>query len=398
MTTEIRLPAPHPRFRPRVEGGPRRPGHPGTAVRIGEELYEIVAAEPTGGEWVYRLEPWAGHDAIRAYVEWDEMSEREFAASLRAKQIREQKDLLAWSAQAWLGFLPAENQERLAQSRGLNPARATFWSAALEILAGFPFAFAFFINLFAAAGGGGSSSVPDWAGALASVALADGIFRLVAVISTGEPIGSLFLVLLRLRRRPDGPRYAGGDEVLEIGESLSVLSPVRKAWWERSGGVTYKGEGYTLADSGREKKKYSYRFQKGGGRFPPLDPQMERFRNRSSDLSYVFAILWGFLPEARQKALAFYGRYRPAPYVLVSIGINSLAALAMVGPGLKGLAGGGLEIGSLVLFVAALALFAESAWRLARLLGDGRPSGSWLGVLVMPLYDRIFRDGPVPPS
>jgi hypothetical protein len=397
MTTEIRLPAPHPRFRPRVEGGPRRPGHPGTAVRIGEELYEVVAAEHTGGEWVYRLEPWSGQDVIRAYVEWGEGSERQFAASLREERSREKKDLLAWSAQAWLGFLPAENQERLAQRRGLNPARATFWSAALEVLAAFPFAFIFIISLFAPAGGG-SSSVPGWAGGLASVALADGIFRLVVVISTGEPIGSLFLVLLRLRRRPEGPRYAGGDEILEIGGSLSVLSPVRKAWWERSGGLTYKGEGYTLAGSGREKKRYSYRFQKGGERFPPLDPEMETLRNRSSDLSYVFAILWGFLPEARQKALAFYGRYRPAPYVLVSIGINSLVALALVGPGLKGRAGGGFEIGSLVLFLAALALFAESAWRLSRLLGDGRPSGSWLGVLVMPLYDRIFRDGPAPPA
>jgi hypothetical protein len=397
MTTEIRLPAPHPRFRPRVEGGPRRPGHPGTAVRIGEELYEVVAAEHTGGEWVYRLEPWSGQDVIRAYVEWGEGSERQFAASLREERSREKKDLLAWSAQAWLGFLPAENQERLAQRRGLNPARTTIWSAALEILAAFPFAFIFIISLFAPAGAG-SSSAPGWAGGLASVALADGIFRLVVVISTGEPIGSLFLVLLRLRRRPEGRRYAGGDEILEIGGSLSVLSPVRKAWWERSGGLTYKGEGYTLAGSGREKKRYSYRFQKGGGRFPPLDPEMETLRNRSSDLSYVFAILWGFLPEARQKALAFYGRYRPAPYVLVSIGINSLVALALVGPGLKGLAGGGFEIGSLVLFLAALALFAEGAWRLSRLLGDGRPSGSWLGVLVMPLYDRIFRDGPAPPA
>lgn len=397
MTIEIRLPAPHPRFRPRVEGGARRPDHPGTAVRIGEDLYEIMAAEPAGGEWIYRLEPWTGHDAIRAYVEWGEGSEREFAAALRAERSRERKNVLAWSGQVFLGFLPADSQERLSQTRGLNAARATFWSAALETLAAVPFAFPFLISMFASAPGGGFSSIPDWAGALASVALADGIFRLVAVVSTGEPMGSLFLILLRLRARQEGPQYAGGDEILEVGGSLSVLSPVRKAWWERSAGVTYRGESYALAEAGREKKEFFYRFHKGDGKYPPLDPRLEALRNKSSDLSYVFAILWGFLPESRQRALEFYGRYRPGRYVLVSVGINILVALALAGPGLRNLAGGGLEIGGLVLFAAAFVLFGESAWRLWRVLNEGRPSGSCLGLFVMPLYDLAFRDRPVPP-
>ena len=72
MTKEIRLPAPHPRFRPRLEGEMRRPSHPGTAVRIGKDLYEVVRAEKSGKEWLYRLEPWTGEDTIRVYVEWGE--------------------------------------------------------------------------------------------------------------------------------------------------------------------------------------------------------------------------------------------------------------------------------------------------------------------------------------
>ena len=94
MTREIRLPAPHPRFRPRVEGDLRRPGHPGTTVRIGEDLYEIVAAERTGAEWVYRLEPWTDEETIRCPVEWGEGSAREFAAGLRDDRIRGRKTLL----------------------------------------------------------------------------------------------------------------------------------------------------------------------------------------------------------------------------------------------------------------------------------------------------------------
>jgi hypothetical protein len=69
MTKEIRLPAPHPRFRPRLEGEGRRPGHPGTAVQIGPDLFEVVSAGRSGGEWVYRLEPWREQDTIRVCLE-----------------------------------------------------------------------------------------------------------------------------------------------------------------------------------------------------------------------------------------------------------------------------------------------------------------------------------------
>jgi hypothetical protein len=94
---------------------------------------------------------------------------------------------------------------------------------------------------------GAERSLPAWAGLLAAVALGDGLIRLVAVVSTGEPIGSLFLVLLRFRLKSDTPTPDMGDEVLEIGEGLTVASPVPKVWWERAGGVTYQGDPYILA-------------------------------------------------------------------------------------------------------------------------------------------------------
>ena len=392
---EIRLPAPHPRFRPRLEGDLRRPGHPGTAVRIGEDLYEVVAAERSGREWVYRLEPWTGQDTIRVYLEWTEGSEREFAAALRAERTRERKSFLAWAAQAFLGFLPAKVQERRFETTGGDPARGTFWSAVLETVVASPFVLFFFIGLFAGGTGGSGRSIPAWAGALAAVVMADGVFRLAAVISTGEPIGSLFTVILGLRLRADGPRDPAGDEISEIGGALTVLSPVPKIWWERAGGVTYGGDPYILAGWDREKRKHLYRFRKGGEGFPVLDPQLEKIRNRSSDLSYTFAPLWGFLPADLQKALEFYGRYTPRPYVMISIGFNLLLALALVGSGLRNVSRGVLGIPSLLSSAAALFLFTESALRLLRLLRDGRTSGSVLGILIKPLYDRAIKDRPV---
>ena len=391
MTREIRLPAPHPRFRPRIAGDLRRPSHPGTTVRIGEDLYEIVAAERTGAEWVYRLEPWTDEETIRSYVEWGEGSAREFAAGLRDDRIRRQKTFLTWGVQAFLGFLPARNQERIFQAKGMDPGRATLWSAALETLVSFPFAFLFLLSIFA---GGSGISIPAWAGGLALVVTADGLIRLATVISTGEPIGSLFLIPLGLRLRSEDPGCDMSDEISGIGEALNVVSPVPKAWWIRAGGVTYGGEPYILTGSDREKTRYIYHFHMGGKDFPVLDPEREKARNRSSDLSYVFAPVWGYLSPDLQENLEFYGRYKPRRSVIISVCINSLLALALIGPGLKNLSLGVFEIWSLVMLAAAVALLTENILRLARLSNDGRITGSFLAFLVRPLYNLTIKDRP----
>jgi hypothetical protein len=398
MTKEIRLPAPHPLFRPRLDAEMRRPGHPGTAVRIGEDLFEIVAAEKSGSEWVYRLEPWTGEDTIRVYVKWDEEAEREFIAGLRDVRMRERKRLLTWTAQAFLGFLPAKRQERLYDTIGLDPARASFWSAALETAVASPFAVLFVINTVAGGTGSLGGHIPTWAGIFALAAMAEGVFRLVAVISTGDPIGSVLFALLNLRLKSEGPRYVPADEISAIGGALNVVSPVPKVWWERAGGVTYGGESYSLAGSGRQKTKYFYHFRKGGESFPILDPELEKSRNKSSDRSYVFAPLWGFLSRDLQTNVEFYGRYRPRSYVALSIGFSFLAALALMGPGLRDISRGVFEVWSLVLLAAALPLFLESVLRLFRLLKSGEITGSFLGFLIKPIYRAAIKEHPVPLS
>ena len=398
MTKEIRLPAVHPRFRPRLDPEGRRPGHPGTAVRIGEDLFEVVSAEKSGGEWVYRLEPWTGQETIRVCVDWDEEQERQFIAGLGDDRIRERKRFLAWSGQALLGFLPAKHQDRLYETIGLDPARATFWSAALEVAVASPFAVLFVVNAIAGGMGGLGGQVPAWIGLPAIVAAAEGGLRLVAVISTGNPIGSLLLVLLGLRLKSEGPEYVPADKISAIEGELNIVSPVPKVWWEKAGGVTYGGEPYILAGSGRDRTGFSYHFRKGGEGFPVLDRELEQVRNRSSDLSYVLAPLWGFLPPDLQRALEFYGRYRPRPYVLLSVGINFLAALAIIGSGLKNISRGVYEIWSLVLLTAAVSLLVESVLRLVRLMSNGETTGSFLAFLVKPVYYMAIRDNPLPPS
>jgi hypothetical protein len=205
-------------------------------------------------------------------------------------------------------------------------------------------------------------------------------------------MGSLPLVFLNFRLRSEGKGYVPRDEVLAIGEELNVVSPVPKVWWERAGGVSYEGESYIMAGSDREKDNFIYHFRKGGEGFPTLDPELEINRNRSSDLSYVLAPLWGFLPSNLQKALEFYGRYRPRPYVILSICFDFVVALGLTGPGLTGISRGVFEIWSLILLAAGFALFLESVVRLYRLLTNGEISGSFLAFLVKPVYYMAIKD------
>jgi len=394
---EIRLPALHPRFRPRLEAEGRRLGHPGTAVQIDGDLFEVVSVERSGEEWVYRLEPWTSPEAIRVCLDWGEEAEREFLAGLRDDQKQERKKLLAWSGQALLGFLPAKHQERLYETLGLDPGRATLWSAALETAVAAPFAVLFIISAIAGGTGGLGGKVPAWIGLPAIVLAVEGVIRLAAVIATGNPMGSLLFVLLGLRLKSEGPGYVQADMISALEGVLDVVSPVPKAWWERAGGVTYEGEPYILTGSDRERTGFSYRFRKGGQGFPVLDSKLEHVLNRSSYLSYVLAPLWGFLPPDLQKRLEFYGRYRPRPYVLLSIGFNFLLGLAIVGPGLKNASQGIYAVGSLALLAAGGSLFLESVTRLIRLM-NGETTGSFLGFLVKPVYYMAIKDNPVPPS
>lgn len=395
---EIRLPAPHPRLRPRLDPEGRRPGHPGTTVQIGEKLFEVVSAEKSSREWVYRLEPWRERETIRVCIVWGEEQERQFIAGLRDERIRERKRLLAWSGQALLGFLPAKHQERLYETIGLDPTRATLWSAVLEIAVALPFAALYVIGAIAGGMGGLGGQVPAWIAVLAMVAAAEGIFRLAAVISTGNPMGTLLFVLLGLRLKSEGPAYVPADRILPIGEALDVVSPVPKIWWERAGGVSYEGESYILTGSGRERDDFFYHFRKGGTGFPGLDLELEQTRNRSSDLSYVLAPLWGFLPSDLQRGFEFYGRYRSRPYVFLSIGFNLLLALALMGSGMRNISLGIFEVWSLVLLATGLSLLVESVLRLVRLMDKGEITGSLLAFLVKPVYYMAIKDNPVPPA
>ena len=60
----------------REEGGPRVPLRPGTAVRWGGDLWEVLCVEPrAGGGWRHVLAPWDERNLVRSVVEYGEAGE-----------------------------------------------------------------------------------------------------------------------------------------------------------------------------------------------------------------------------------------------------------------------------------------------------------------------------------
>ncbi len=391
-TREIRLPAAHPDFRPRRQGSGRTVTHPGTAVRIGDDLFEVMSATPVGSEWIYRLEPWEDGQVSRVYVEWGSAVEGQFLARLRKDRIQSRKKSLALGGQFLLGFLPGKIQERLAQTLEFDPGRATRYSAILETLVPLPPAFLFLTQIWGA-GGRFGPFIPTWAGFLAFAVTIEGLVRLIINVSSGDPVGSLPLTLLSLRFKKEARDDVMSDTFLPAGDLLEVISPTPKSWWERAGGITYGADPFTLVRSATEGKCFRYVFQKGGSGFPAADPALERERNIASDRVYALGPLWGFLSRADQESVAFYGRYNARLNVRLSIAFNFILSGAMLFPELVRLAVGSPGIGDLVRLAFGGILFGESAVRLLRHVQSGEISGSFLGVLIKPLFYLAVQAG-----
>ncbi|MCX6565175.1 MAG: hypothetical protein NTW38_01910 [Candidatus Aminicenantes bacterium] len=222
--------------------------------------------------------------------------------------------------------------------------------------------------------------------------------RLIINVSSGEPVGCLPLALLGPRLKTEAREDVMSDDFAAYGESLTVRSPGPKAWWERAGGITHRGESFILADFEHAGTSHLYRFRKGGEGFPEADPTLERERNIASDRSYALAPLWGFLPRDLQTALEFHGRYRPRPYVRLSIAFNLLLSASVVITDMWRISVGVFGVWNVLRFAFALVLFGESVIRLLRHIQDGEISGSFLGVFVKPVYFMAVKGGPDEPG
>jgi uncharacterized membrane protein len=113
-----------------------RPEFPGTAVVIGDELYEVVAEDerPAEGIVVYRLRPWPRGEVARHQVVYG-------PPLVQAVQQERQRELVRSRVRPWrfflypiVGTLPEEQQERVCERLGLYSVTATLVSGLCESL------------------------------------------------------------------------------------------------------------------------------------------------------------------------------------------------------------------------------------------------------------------------
>ncbi|HEV8232589.1 MAG TPA: hypothetical protein VGQ75_09595 [Thermoanaerobaculia bacterium] len=177
-------------WRPRSSGAAaaRRAEHPGTAVAWGEEILEVVAAEPLpDGGMRYSLVPWRDEVAIRSLERYDAASESALAAERRWRADARRKRRLAILLSPLLGHLPGAVQESMEQEFGA-PANAMTMASALPLLAiGIVGLFA----QFARVAGGSLAPLPEPSLPLSIYLFGESALRLTVVATQSRPAGSI---------------------------------------------------------------------------------------------------------------------------------------------------------------------------------------------------------------
>ncbi len=111
-----------------------RPAFPGTAVVLGERLFEVLS-ESAGhgpGRVVYRLRPWPDGEVVRDRVVYDRHLVRRAEAERERIRQRERVRPFAWLLYPLVGLLPEDEQDRACDRLGLYSVTATLVSGLAE--------------------------------------------------------------------------------------------------------------------------------------------------------------------------------------------------------------------------------------------------------------------------
>jgi hypothetical protein len=229
--------------------------HPGTAVKWGEEIFEVMEASPTdGGGMRYRLEPWDARHAIRTVSSYDEASEQARESKRRQTKASIQKRGLSILFAPILGNLPAAVQSRMESEFGAPACAMTIASALPLLVLGLLGVFASQITQFA-----GEGLFPDWLGEhpFLSIYLAlESGLRLFTAFVQREPMGSLLGALLyeiwhgltgkhrraasRVSATPAARRWEAEDIYKLLEPLLAFLAPPEQEALERRFGFEFR--------------------------------------------------------------------------------------------------------------------------------------------------------------
>lgn len=376
----IALPFPNQKFHIRKKGDQFHAPHPGTAVKIEDKLYEIVNYYFKDEKHFYVLEPWNDSFTIRTIIEWNKEEEKKFKEEYLKEKKKEIKAKIAFIFQVFLGFLPQNYQEKLAEKIGLDPLKATFWSALFEFLFSLSIVVLNIILQF----------FPKWLVILFFFSLIEGALRLIYTISSSEPIGSFFFSFLNLKFKREKNIFQE-DYFKETSDGLIVETPYEKKHWEEWGGINFNGENYFIAEKIIKENFFIYHFSKTTNNYPKTNIEMEKKYNICSDYSIVFAPFWGYLSKEYQDELKKYGRYKPEKFTKISFFFNLFASSVIFTSRVSKILFSNFYVFDFFLSIVALYLFIESLKRLINFYGKKEISGSFLGFLFKPFYYILFK-------
>lgn len=386
----IVLPFPNQKFYIRKKGDQLHAQHPGTAVKIENKLYEIVDHYFKGGKHFYVLEPWNESFTIRTIIEWNEEEEKKFKEECLKGKKKEKKEKIAWVFQIFLGFLPQNYQEKLADKIGLDPLKATYWSSLFEFLFSLSILVLFIISLFAGIGGAIIKFVPKWLVVLSFLTFIEGALRLVYTISSNEPIGSFLFSFLNLKFKRKKNIFQE-DYFKETIDGLIVETPYEKNHWEEWGGINLNGKNFFIAEKITKENIFIYQFSKTTNNYPETNIEMEKKYNTCSDASIVFAPLWGYLSKEYQDELKKYGRYKPEKFTKISFFFNLFASSVIFTSRVSKILFSNFYLFDFFVSIFAFYLFVESLKRLINFYSRKEISGSILGFLFKPFYYILFK-------
>ena len=368
--------------------------HPGTAIQMGEDLYEVVLAEESaelGYAVRYGLKKWESHHALRGVIPYTP----ETQARAAADYLEETDKQTLRSRIFWLfplaGMAPDPLQRDWEAKTALNMTVIAAGSALTQIL--------FFMSLVQSFGSSSGDSRLTYAIEYVGV---DAFVRLLYIIFTGKPRGVFVLTLpyilwdgiahpeKRARKKQFEIRFSiEPDEIIRrpgtghlvvrsmlFDEVLSGLQPIRFE------GAVYKPLNWHREGKGLE-RRWVYEFGKIDGDpkgiyreyTQPRNPQWQKKAEdltRALDRAHMFALLWGTYPASEQQRLEAKYQFpavemtaATAGLILVAGAIQAWAMRLLGAP--------------VITYLASLYFVLESLYRLYVSKAQGQPAGSLAG-------------------
>lgn len=367
--------------------------HPGTAIRVGDDVYEIFKMEETavGGYLLrYGLKRWDTQYAIRKVIPYTEESRAEALAE-HVEQV-DIRSLRQWLVYAFIlaGLAPDPVQRRWELKSGVNMSLVSMGSAFAT--------FAAYIMMMQLKVG---FENPNGIASTAVLYLGmESLIRIIWIVFSGQPHGTLALtapyVLYEAVAHPERREkkkewvqsVLEGDKVIWRGhehlvvrsmlfdEMLASLDPVRiegRVWrplnWHEEGKGLERWFVYEFgqmeAEPGKKVREYTR------PRAPERQKAVEDYTRRR-DRAHIFALVWGMYPASTQMRLENDFHFPAAFWTAATAGFLAVGALFQV------------WIFAVQAFPRA-AYFVpaywtlESLYRLYRAKSRGQPAGSVVG-------------------